>query len=298
MSDPVRELKRELLAAAERRHRQVRVNDARPRSRARFGGSRLLLIAATAAIAAAVALVVATPWKSSPGFLERAQAALTAPAGMILHAKWETTTTSTDPACTVTSGPHEVWIDGTPPYRYRALVNDFGEGSGGGVRALACWRGTAAEFGGTQESFDALRFLPPNTLIRWKLRYGRELDPAKRLREAISAGTAHHEGKTQLDGRTVERIRIDPPSDCPDPRDPPDLAAPPCSREPGYWYVDPETFYPVRTEGTGFLMEVGGSDVLRLRIVERFLTFEYLPRTAANLALTDIRAQHPNATGP
>jgi hypothetical protein len=25
---------------------------------------------------------------------------------------------------------------------------------------------------------------------------------------------------------------------------------------------------------------------------------EYLPRTAANLALTDIHAQHPNATGP
>jgi hypothetical protein len=289
MSDPVRELKRELLAAAERQHRQVRVNDARPRSRARVGGSRLLLIAATVAIAAAVALVVTTPWKSSPGFLERAQAALTAPAGMILHEKWETTWTSTDPACTVTRGPHEVWIDGTPPHRYRLLTNDFGEGSGGGARALACWRGTAAEFGGTQDSFDAVRFLPPNTLIRWKLRYGRELDPAKRLREAISAGTAHHEGKTQLDGRTVERIRIDPPSDCPDP---------PCSREPGYAYVAPETFYPVRTEGPGYIAEVGGSEVVRLRIVERFLTFEYLPRTAANLALTDIRAQHPNATGP
>jgi hypothetical protein len=25
---------------------------------------------------------------------------------------------------------------------------------------------------------------------------------------------------------------------------------------------------------------------------------EYLPRTVANLALTDIRAQHPDATGP
>jgi len=252
------------------------------------GGNRLLLIAATFAGAAAVALVVTTPWKSSPGFLEQAQAALTAPAGMILHQKWETTTISTDPACTVKRGPHELWIDGTPPHRYRLLTKDFGEGSDPGLRALACWRGTAAEFGGDRESFDALRFVPPNTLIRWKLRYGRELDPAKRLREAIDAGTAHHEGKTQLDGRTVERIRIDPPSDCPDP---------PCSREPGYAYVDPETFYPVRTEGPGYIGFVGSSEVVRLRIVERFVRFEYLPRTEANLALTDIRAQHPNTTG-
>jgi DNA-directed RNA polymerase specialized sigma24 family protein len=36
--------------------------------------------------------------------------------------------------------------------------------------------------------------------------------------------------------------------------------------------------------------------VARLHIVDRYLRFEYLPRTDANLALTDIRAQHPNAT--
>jgi hypothetical protein len=37
---------------------------------------------------------------------------------------------------------------------------------------------------------------------------------------------------------------------------------------------------------------------LRVRDVTRYLTFEYLPRSAPNLALTDIHAQHPNATGP
>ena len=31
-------------------------------------------------------------------------------------------------------------------------------------------------------------------------------------------------------------------------------------------------------------------------VVGRYLTYEYLPRTEANLALTDIRAQHPGAT--
>jgi hypothetical protein len=34
---------------------------------------------------------------------------------------------------------------------------------------------------------------------------------------------------------------------------------------------------------------------VRVGTLVRYLRFEYLPRTDANLALTDIRAQHPNA---
>ena len=34
------------------------------------------------------------------------------------------------------------------------------------------------------------------------------------------------------------------------------------------------------------------------QITVRYLMFEHLPRSVANLALTDIRAQHPDATGP
>jgi hypothetical protein len=37
---------------------------------------------------------------------------------------------------------------------------------------------------------------------------------------------------------------------------------------------------------------------VRVHLVTRYLAFEYLPRTAANLALTNVHAQHPNATGP
>jgi hypothetical protein len=33
-------------------------------------------------------------------------------------------------------------------------------------------------------------------------------------------------------------------------------------------------------------------------IVTRYLIYEHLPRTPANVALTDIQAQHPNAAGP
>jgi hypothetical protein len=110
-------------------------------------------------------------------------------------------------------------------------------------------------------------------------------DPVTQLREAISAGTAHDEGKTQLDGRTVELIRRDPPTpaECPS-----------CPQEPQYDYVDPQTYYPVKVDGPGSTPVPG----LKLRVVMRILAFEYLPRTDANLALANIRAQHPNAIGP
>jgi hypothetical protein len=248
-----------------------------PRLIAKLGGYRVLALAALAG-ATATALFVSTPWKTSASFLERAQAALTPPPGMILHKRWETTMTSTDPACTVTRGPSEMWIDQKPPYRYRLLTSDLG--------GTACASGAAAEFGGTLDQESALRFVPPNTLIGWRLRFPSLRDPETRLREAISAGTAHDEGKTELDGRTVERIRIDPPSDCP-------------SCEPAYVYVDPDTFYPVRTESAiGVSAQAGGPFVVRFHVVQKILTYEYLPRIAANLALTDILAQHPNATGP
>ena len=83
----------------------------------------------------------------------------------------------------------------------------------------------------------------------------------------------HDEGKTQLDGRTVERIRID--------------TAPSSWRQLSAWaghlYVDPETFYPVEIVATVDQVEiVGGPGTssyshVRVRDVTRYLTFEYLP---------------------
>jgi hypothetical protein len=284
MSDPVRDLKRELLAAAERQqgHAAVRAG--------RFGRHRRILTAAALSIAAAVALLVVAPWSSSPGFLEDAQAALTPPAGTIVHQRWELTATSTDLGCTVTRGPNEIWIDQRPPYTYRALVNDLPADPGDAdPRELACSSGTAAELGGAFDEGETLMFVPPNTLETLRARFVFPLDPVKELRDAISAGRAHEEGETQLDGRVVKRIRVDPPSDC---------SSPECPREPSYTYVDPETFHPVQTECDCGALALPGRPVVRVHLVMRYLTFEYLPRTDANLALTDIRAQHPDATGP
>lgn len=79
----------------------------------------------------------------------------------------------------------------------------------------------------------------------------------------------------------MQRIDIDLPDHRP--ADAPPLPADhPVIDAEAYAYVEPETFHPVEI--------VFGRDTYR------FLAYEYLPDTAANLALTNIRAQHPNAT--
>jgi len=239
---------------------------------------RTVLAFAALATAVGTALFVSAPWENSPGFLERAQAGLTPPAGTILHLKWESTSTSTDPACTVARGPSEIWIDQMPPYRYRVLMND--------ISLDPCSSGAPSEFGGRFDTGETLRFVPPNALTVNPARLVHDVDPVQSLREAISAGRAHDEGATQLDGRTVKRIRIDPSSACP---------VPGCADQPSYAYVDAETFYPVETRGLGGILPPGGP-VVPLQMVIRYLTVEYLPRTDANVALADIRAQHPDAT--
>ena len=308
MSNPISDLKQELLAAAERQQAHpARSEDAQRRASARAidgehelqrGALRrirrpryIALAVAALAAAAAAALFVTTPWNSTPGVLERAQAALTPPAGTILHQKWEMTSISTDPACTVTRGPSEIWIDQEPPHRYRALLNDLPPDPPLDPRALVCSKGTKSELGGTLDPHcsatgcePSLRFTPPNTFSNQQILFRPDKeDFVTKVREGLSTGRAHDEGKTQLDGRTVERIRVDPPHACP---------VPGCPREPTYLYVDPETFSPVEIHGYG---SIAG---LWHQLVIRYLTYEYLPRTPANLALTDIRAQHPNAVGP
>ena len=53
----------------------------------------------------------------------------------------------------------------------------------------------------------------------------------------------------------------------------------------------------------GFDLDMWGAivnrdGVFRFDVEVSYLTYEYLPRTPANVALTDIRAQHPGARGP
>jgi hypothetical protein len=282
VSDPVHDLKHELLAAAERRHRAAAMGS-RGRLRA---ATRVLLVAVSATIVTALALVVSVPRSDSPGLLEKAQAALTTPPDTIRHDKWEIVSTSTAAGCTVTRGPTEVWIDERPPYRWRAVVRDLPvveEDVPADVTVPDCFAGVTTELGGTADPVctasgcePILHFHAPNTLRVSPISASVPPDPVHGLRDAIHDGLAHDDGATQLHGRTVEHIRIDPPPCDADRACPPPVDA----------YVDPDTFYPVEIDQPAFR---GVSSVVR------FLTFEYLPRTPANLALTNIRAQHPDA---
>jgi len=299
-SDDVRRRAAARLLAAIQRERASSAGSAPRFARRRYG---VLAFAAALVVAGATTLFLSAPWASSPGFLERAQAALTPSAGTILHYKWQETRSSTQFSCTVTERPSEIWIDQTHPRNYRALLGNgravtvdqfvllFGDGpsTSDDPRKQICSRGRPAEIGGDLTERPTLMFFPPDWLSYAPLPYRTPYDPAGDLRAAISAGRAHHDGQTTLAGRTVERIRIDPLSRCP---------VPGC-REPRYAYVDPETYDLVQTVSPyGMYVRGAGLRNWQFKIVARYLTFEYLPRTAANVALADIVAQHPNAGGP
>jgi hypothetical protein len=239
---------------------------------------RATLAFAAVAAAAAAALFVSSPWQSSPGFLERAQAALTSTEPSIVHMKWEILSDAV-PDCS----PDEIWFDQLPPHRYRVLVDYPRYFADAQARKPVCTERSRTEVGSTFKTEQALEFRPPNMLVPTQMKTVLTVDPVADLREALDAGRAHDEGETRLDGRTVRRIRIDPPPWC--------TGTPPfCPRRPAFVYVDPETFYPAASEGPGMI----NGRAVHIRI--RYFEFEYLPRTDENLELTDIRAQHPNAT--
>ena len=310
--------------AAEQRARSRLTRELRAHPPRGTATRRLLALGAAALAGATVtALWISTPWQSSPGFLERAEAALTPPADTILHMKWEVASSATNPDCSIMRGPNELWIDQEAPHRFRAILDDP-PAAGASAHTLACMPGARRELGGTVDpacspaeqptctTQDTREFEAPNRLSVSTLQFVLPPDPVVMLREAIRAGKAHHEGRTQLRGRTVERIRLDPVSlgelD--------DVMASACvfpSCAFGIVYVDPETFHPVEVheprivameppDESGdlvppdeFPFRVAAVDS-QIDVVDRYLVFEYLPRTDENLALTDIRAQHPDAT--
>ena len=240
---------------------------------------RTLVAFAAVAGAAVAALFVSTPWQSSPrlGFLEEVHAALTPPAGAVLH--YKVVGTQNTGECKVTQPPIEYWQDLTPPYSYRGFEVQQDD---------ICTAGYSIEVGGEAHSpKPLLRFLPPDTLTASHIQYDPDIgpDPMADLRQAIGDGFAHREGRTVLDdGRTVELIR----QDC-------DLVKFPLCLDPIYWYVDPETFKPVRRlSGPGLRPGPGGSCSAPCWTTD-YVTYEYLDGTPANRALADIRAQHPDA---
>src|SRR5262249_6585668 len=107
---------------------------------------------------AAAAFFISAPWKDSPGFLSRSEAAL--PKAGTRHVKMLTRSTWTRASCTVTYSQLEVWIDETPPNTYRVLLNDLPpEAVKADPRTRGCFSGRASEIGGTYDSPLTLRFV-------------------------------------------------------------------------------------------------------------------------------------------
>jgi hypothetical protein len=247
----------------------------RPRRR-RLG--RMALAMAVVAGTAVAALFASSPWKSAPGFLEEVQAALTPPAGAVLH--WKVVMTPNMAGCKVTFPASEYWQDLTPPYNYRG----FEVQQQGGI----CGPGKLTEIGGEWASGKpAVGFFPPNTLKGTQFAWDPDIgpDPMADLRQAIADGFAHREGRTVLDdGRAVERIR----QDC-------DLVKFPQCLDSSYWYVDPQTFKPVRHLSGPGLRPGPGATCSAPCWTTDYVTYESLDGISANRALADIRAQHPDA---
>jgi hypothetical protein len=270
--------------------------------------SRYLLVGAAAAVAAVVALAVAEPWHGGPSILDRAAAAILTPSPhQILY---ERITFRPSGFVNVPQLPTvhiRAWVDGARPRAFRIRM-DTPEGKplsfsgmtvtfpseiGGKVGSAA---GLSYSF--TDQVLDPVLFFAPIT--------DAILDPGEYVKASLTSGRANVDGTTTIRGRRVVRIRI---------------AGRPFSGQSPYeipvtgalFFVDARTDRPVRIEVSaalpfrarvgypltclGFVMGYGcqNNPGPHAKWVYDFTDYRYLPRSAVNRKLTNIRAKHPNA---
>lgn len=230
----------------------------------------LLRVGAVAAVVVvAVAVVLAAPWNrgSQAAVLERIHAALTPRPGWILYERVVTREIEVADGRPVTI-VSESWTRYAPPYAFREVVRRRGSPpveEGGALRSGRVFVYDRATH----------RLYRDDASIRGAARVPR--DEAAELRGAIAAGKAAVAGRITLDGRGLLRI------------------VPTTPQRYGFWvdYVDATTFTPVRFELSG--LPVRGKDGVPhpSTSVTTVTAYEYLPPTAHNLRLVDIRARHP-----
>jgi hypothetical protein len=247
---------------------------ARPgRSRRVAPRRRLAVAIAVLATAVAVALGLTTPWTHAPGIIDkhivaRAEAALTLPAGTVLHMKWEDAEAGNS-----TTSTFEIWLghDG----RFHGFVTDGATGQ-------------RVEIGGTEDLRQSVEYDPRTNAIGNGLVNGMSYsigDDVAVLRRELAKGMAIADGEATIDGQRVARIRLD-------------STGLDCKPVVDYLFVDPKTFYPVEYRVTVFASRGSTTPHVtyaRAPLVRRFRTFERLPATPANRRLTSITALHPTA---
>jgi hypothetical protein len=212
--------------------------------------------------------------------VERAAATIGAADDGILHIITRATVTGPD-GRVLRSERTEAWQLTTPPYDMRQVTYSGGEAA----RELAVADGRDEIY---DPRTDTISMLPPGLELppgpaRPPLPDARRLpaDPADagpaRLRAEIlrllRSGEAREDGRTNIDGHQAIRI-----------------AAPAMQMQ---LLVDAETYEPI--EWSVPVTGIGTSPDHGV-LTTRFETYERLPASEANLALLDLRAQHPEAS--
>jgi hypothetical protein len=246
------------------------------------GRRRLAMrVAAVTGVAAAIALGTLETLPggrepSSASAIERAKAALGDADGRILHVVARTTLTGSDGA-TLRTERTETWELTSPPYDTRQVHY-----SQGVRREIAFADGTPEIYDPRRNTISTLspaldlpergrdanarRSLPPEPLDAG----------AERLRDGmldlLRSGGAREDGHVTVQGR--EAIRIVAPT------------------EGMTLLVDARTYEPI--EWSSPVTGIGTTPDRGVQTT-RFETYERLPATESNLALLDLRAQHPGA---
>jgi hypothetical protein len=269
-------------------------------ARTRRGRRRVPLFAA-ALVAAAVSLLLVAPWSSGPSAVERAKAAIAAPAAgeiLVEHVTVHLTPDLPPPRFrrimhgrywTEWTAQARIWLQGASPHRFRITLSASGRDAKGDPL-----RPQPSEIGGvlgdTQGlSYDVARKDLYPTPFRVPVRQ-RALDPAAFARSALASHRAHVVGHATIRG--IDTIRIDIGTDT-------------------TYYVAAHSYQPVRVvidnrrplagnplPGMPFasltLIQLATLPPAEGRSVFDFNRYERVPATAAARALTNIRAIHPN----
>jgi hypothetical protein len=250
----------------------------RPR-RLTVGGVGLL----GAVLAVCVSLFVLSPWRGGSAkaatIQRRAAALLGYRVGLIEYRKVRETYTffarGKGAAVSTEVVSRESWWETAAPFRSRLLVSYDGHTLESGAAGSGCHS--------PRYVFD------PASGVLYRSRYmgacegsPRPADPAAQIRGELAAGALELAGTTTIAGRRVYRFRM--PDRYYDKRLHVSIVL---DRTDAFLYVDARDYRTVRVVWTS----TSGGYRDRLD----YLDWTYLPASATNRALSDIRAQHPKA---
>ena len=268
---------------------------ARSTTRTRYRRATLMLLV-PAAVAAAVALAITSPWQGGPTILEKASAAIGAPTSdTVIYERFGDA-----------RGSLRLWLQGGAQTRsFRSLTEyPVPERLIGQTIPAAPWgnalrvvrsRVVRDEIGGVlgpkhvTEAFVYQDYT--NTLIRYTQKPTAltvlDFDPVARIRSALDSGRAKVTGSTVVHGKQVQRIVVDM-------RD--------ADGHPGTatYYADARTYTPVEivyhhARALEYPYVPVFDNTVRDDVAFGVAAYEYLPATPHNLTLADMRKSHPEA---